>query len=75
MPVIDSQLDAHSPQFAQNRDAMLVGIHHLRQLEHTLLSKAQEAKPKFDKRGQLLPRERLNLLLDPGAPSRSEPAG
>ncbi len=28
----------------------------------------QEAKPKFDKRGQSAARERLNLLLDPGAP-------
>ena len=68
MPVIESLIDAHSPQFAQNREAMLVSIQQLRQLEHNLLAKAQEAKPKFDKRGQLLPRERLNLLLDPGAP-------
>src|SRR5476649_399842 len=68
MPVIDSQLDAHSPQFAQNREAMLTGVNQLRQLEQNLLGKAAEAKARFDKRGQLLPRERLNLLLDPGAP-------
>src|SRR5471030_1064849 len=68
MPAIESLIDAHSPQFAQNREAMLAAIAQLRQLEHALLSKAQEAKPKFDTRGQLLPRERLNLLLDPGAP-------
>jgi len=68
MPVIDSQLDVHSAQFAQNREAMPTGVNQLRQLEHNLLSKAAEAKTKFDKRGQLLPRERLNLLLDPGAP-------
>ena len=68
MPVIDSLLDAHHPQFAQNREAMLTAINHLRQLEQNLLDKAAEAKGKFDKRGQLLPRERLNLLLDPGAP-------
>ena len=68
MPVIDSLLDPHSPQFAQNREAMLTAINHLRQLEQNLLDKAAEAKGKFDKRGQLLPRERLNLLLDPGAP-------
>ena len=68
MPLIDSLIDPHSPQFAQNRAAMLEGIQHLRQLEQTLLGKAEEARPKFEKRGQLLPRERLNLLLDPGAP-------
>ena len=59
MPAIESLIDAHSPQFAQNREAMLAAIAQLRQLEHALLSKAQEAKPKFDTRGQLLPRERL----------------
>lgn len=68
MPVIESLIDTHHAQFAQNREAMLAAIAHLHQLEHTLLAKAQEAKPKFDKRGQLLPRERLALLLDPGAP-------
>ena len=68
MPVIESQVDPFNAQFAQNRDAMLAVIEHVRQLEQNLLNKAAEAKPKFDKRGQLLPRERLNLLLDPGAP-------
>ncbi|MEZ0555401.1 carboxyl transferase domain-containing protein, partial [Pseudomonas sp. Env-44] len=68
MPTIETLIDPNSPAFAQNREAMLASIAQLRQLEHTLLAKAQEAKPKFDKRGQLLPRERLNLLLDPGAP-------
>jgi geranyl-CoA carboxylase beta subunit len=68
MPVIESQLDSHSASFAANRDAMLVGIDHVRQLEQVLLDKADAAKDKFRQRGQLLPRERLNLLLDPGAP-------
>ncbi|MHC5786043.1 geranyl-CoA carboxylase subunit beta [Pseudomonas idahonensis] len=68
MPVIQSQLDPHSPQFAQNREAMLAGLQQLQALQQNLLNKAAEAKAKFDKRGQLLPRERLNLLLDPGAP-------
>jgi len=68
MPVIQSQLDPHGPQFQQNREAMLAGIAQIRQLEQNLVAKATEAKAKFEKRGQLLPRERLNLLLDPGAP-------
>jgi geranyl-CoA carboxylase beta subunit len=68
MPVIESQLDRHSTAFAQNREAMLAAVDQVRQLERVLLDKAQEAKPKFEQRGQLLPRERLNLLLDPGAP-------
>jgi geranyl-CoA carboxylase beta subunit len=68
MPQIQSRLDPHSEAFARNRAAMLTTIEQVRQLEQNLLNKAAEAKAKFDKRGQLLPRERLNLLLDPGAP-------
>ncbi len=68
MPQIQSLLDPHSEAFARNRAAMLTAIEQVRQLEQNLLNKAAEAKAKFDKRGQLLPRERLNLLLDPGAP-------
>ncbi|MBC2658735.1 acyl-CoA carboxylase subunit beta [Pseudomonas sp. MSSRFD41] len=68
MPVIHSQLDPHSPQFAQNQAAMLAGLQQLRDIQQHQLDKAAEAKAKFEQRGQLLPRERLNLLLDPGAP-------
>ncbi|MFJ4606156.1 geranyl-CoA carboxylase subunit beta [Pseudomonas atacamensis] len=68
MAQIQSQLDQHSEAFARNRAAMLAAIEQVQQLEQNLLNKAAEAKDKFSKRGQLLPRERLNLLLDPGAP-------
>ncbi|RJG13514.1 acyl-CoA carboxylase subunit beta [Pseudomonas cavernicola] len=68
MAVIQSEVDAHSEGFAQNREAMLATIASFREIEQKVLDKAFEAKAKFDKRGQLLPRERLNLLLDPGAP-------
>ena len=68
MAQIQSRLDPHSEAFARNRAAMITAIEQVQQLEQNLLNKAGEAKAKFDKRGQLLPRERLNLLLDPGAP-------
>ncbi|KPA90517.1 acetyl-CoA carboxylase, carboxyltransferase component (subunits alpha and beta) [Pseudomonas asplenii] len=68
MPVIESQLDRHSADFARHRDALLASLEQLRQLERKLLDKAEQARDKFASRGQLLPRERLNLLLDPGAP-------
>jgi geranyl-CoA carboxylase beta subunit len=68
MPVIQSEIDANSPEFAQNKEAMLAAIASFRDVEQLVLNKANEAKAKFDKRGQLLPRERMNLLLDPGAP-------
>lgn len=68
MPVIQSELDVHGAAFAQNRETMLATIAGFREVEQKVLDKANEAKAKFEKRGQLLPRERINLLLDPGAP-------
>ncbi|NQD93824.1 acyl-CoA carboxylase subunit beta [Pseudomonas sp. CrR25] len=68
MPVIQSEIDSHGEDFATNRAAMLTAIASFREIEQQCLDKAIEAKPRFDKRGQLLPRERLSLLLDPGAP-------
>ena len=68
MPVIHSHLDPASTAYAHNRAALLDSLGHLQALQQALLDKAATAKAKFDQRGQLLPRERLNLLLDPGAP-------
>ena len=47
---------------------MLARIAQLRALEERAAAKSAAAKPVFDKRGQLLPRQRVALLLDPGAP-------
>jgi geranyl-CoA carboxylase beta subunit len=68
MPVIQSDIDVQGDDFASNREAMLQAVEGFREVEQQCLSKASEAKAKFDKRGQLLPRERLSLLLDAGAP-------
>lgn len=68
MPVIVSEIDAQGEDFARNREAMLAAVASFREVEQKVLDKAAEAKHRFDKRGQLLPRERLNLLLDAGAP-------
>ncbi|NWA27906.1 acyl-CoA carboxylase subunit beta [Pseudomonas gingeri] len=68
MPVIESAVDGQGEDFARHRQAMLSHLEQIRQLEQNLLDKAEGAREKFASRGQLLPRERLNLLLDPGAP-------
>ncbi|MEJ5989960.1 carboxyl transferase domain-containing protein [Ramlibacter sp. PS3R-8] len=52
----------------QRRDAMLQRIGQLRALEQRAADQSAQARAVFDKRGQLLPRERVGLLLDPGAP-------
>src|SRR5512139_304198 len=68
MPAIQSKLDTSSESFLSNRKRMLELISLLRKLEKRTRDKSEEAKPLFDKRGQLLPRERLARLLDAGAP-------
>lgn len=47
---------------------MLERITQLRELEARSAAASARAKPLFDKRGQLLPRERVARLLDAGAP-------
>ncbi|MCW5652959.1 carboxyl transferase domain-containing protein [Hydrogenophaga sp.] len=47
---------------------MLARVAELRALEDRAAQASAKSKPVFDKRGQLLPRERVALLLDPGAP-------
>ncbi|MDB5953774.1 MAG: carboxyl transferase domain protein, partial [Ramlibacter sp.] len=47
---------------------MLARIAQLRALEQRAADRSAEAQSLFEQRGQLLPRERVGLLLDPGAP-------
>jgi len=68
MPAIQSKIDTSSEAFQGNRKRMLELVSFLRNLEKRTRDKSEEAKPLFDKRGQLLPRERVARLLDAGAP-------
>ncbi len=63
-----SSFNPHSEQAAQRRDAMLARIVQLRVLEERAAAASAQSAPVFHKRGQLLPRERVGLLLDPGTP-------
>ena len=68
MPAIESKIDVNGEAFARNRAHMLSLIETLRALEARAREKSAQAKPLFDRRGQLLPRERVARLLDIGAP-------
>jgi geranyl-CoA carboxylase beta subunit len=63
-----SQWNSASPQALARREAMLSRIAQLRALEQRSAEASAQSKPVFDKRGQLLPRQRVALLLDPGTP-------
>jgi geranyl-CoA carboxylase beta subunit len=68
MPRLASQLIRESEVFQRNRAAHLELIARFRQLEEKVRATSARAAAKFHKRGQLLPRERLNLLLDRDTP-------
>ena len=68
MSAFQSSLNAASPPAQARRTAMLARIDAWRALEQRAVDASAKAKPQFDKRGQLLPRERVALLLDAGAP-------
>ena len=68
MSFFQSAWNAQSPQALARRSAMLARIAALRALEERSAHASAKSKPVFDKRGQLLPRERVALLLDAGAP-------
>ncbi|MCB9434627.1 MAG: acyl-CoA carboxylase subunit beta [Ardenticatenaceae bacterium] len=68
MAIFNSQISTNSDTFAQNRRGMLALINQMRQLEARAEQASAKSKERFDKRGQLLPRERLARLLDPGTP-------
>jgi geranyl-CoA carboxylase beta subunit len=63
-----STWNAHSAAAQQRRDAMLERIARLRSLEQRAADKSAEARAVFERRGQLLPRERVGLLVDAGRP-------
>jgi geranyl-CoA carboxylase beta subunit len=68
MTAFASSWNAQSALGQQRRDAMLARIAQLRALEERAAAASAKSRPVFDKRGQLLPRERVALLLDAGAP-------
>jgi len=68
MPVIESQAATGSSALRDNREQMLQLIERVRALETRTRKASEKSRERFHQRGQLLPRERLALLLDPGAP-------
>jgi 3-methylcrotonyl-CoA carboxylase beta subunit len=69
MAILHTQINTRSPEFAANQVAMLTQVNDLR----ALLARVHEgggakAQERHTSRGKLLPRERINRLLDIGSP-------
>lgn len=68
MAVFESLIDPKSAEFSANYEVMLAAVEEFRGIERLVIEKAAEKAPRYIQRGLLPPRERLNLMLDPGAP-------
>ncbi|TYR30152.1 acyl-CoA carboxylase subunit beta [Mesorhizobium microcysteis] len=68
MPVLSSSLDTHAPAFRENVEAMDARLAEVRRMERAVRDNSASKKARFEERGQLLPRERVERLLDRGRP-------
>jgi len=69
MPRLQSQIDPASERFRTNHSRMAGLAEDLRaQIERAALGGGKDARRKHTSRGKLLPRERVQTLIDPGSP-------
>jgi geranyl-CoA carboxylase beta subunit len=68
MPTLNSLVNTQSSEFVQNAQAMQNLIEKFHQITSNVILAEEKSRPRYAKKGLLMPRERLNLLLDPGRP-------
>jgi len=68
MPAIVSALSPRSETFRTNTEAMQAKLAEVRTLEAAIRRNSASRKDRFTERGQILPRERVERLLDRGQP-------
>ena len=69
MPVLQTRINPQSEEFAENRRAMEALVSDLReQIAIAARGGGESARARHLGRGKLLPRERIDRLLDPGSP-------
>ena len=69
MPLLESKVDRKSAEFAANEAAMRALVAELRARQaKSALGGGDAARAKHVARGKLLPRDRVEMLLDPGTP-------
>ena len=65
---IESDVNPQSAAFKAHREEMLALLEGVRTREAQVVTLSEKKRTKFEKRGQLLPKDRLALLLDRGRP-------
>src|SRR5665811_877492 len=67
MPAIRSRINVKSDAFGINAQHMRDLLAEVQRLEQRVIAESESKRDKFEKRGQLLPRERVARLLDRGS--------
>lgn len=68
MPTLELRIVPQSETYRQNHAALNQLVARLRALEARTREKSEASRERFERRGQLLPGDRLGRLLDAGAP-------
>ena len=68
MPAFESVVDPSDPAYLERHRAMSALVDQLHELRERPKALSEKRRPRFEERGQLTPRDRLNRLLDPGMP-------
>lgn len=68
MARLASRIDPNAADFAANAEAMQARLAEIRSLEQAVRDNSASRKAIFEKRGQMLPRQRVEALLDRGSP-------
>jgi len=68
MPALRSKINPRSDAFAANAKRMTDLLAEVQRLEGLVIAESESKREKFEKRKQLLPRERVARLLDRGTP-------
>jgi geranyl-CoA carboxylase beta subunit len=67
MTQIRSQIDPRSEGFRRNHERMAERLAQVQALQGQVVAESASKQDKFEKKGQLLPRERVARLLDRGS--------
>ena len=68
MTILESRLNTQGAEFANNVAFMAAYVEKIRVVERNIRASEERYRERAEKRGKLLPRERLAHLLDPGSP-------
>ena len=68
MTILQSEIAVGSEQYEQNKAHMLSQLDEVKAVQNKSFEKSYAVKSKFDKKGKILPHERVRLVLDANSP-------